>query len=64
MHARNIQALAIEMYKVAMYPEKNEIFQPGRESHNPRPTPSEFIIPPIHSVYHGMESVSFLGPEI
>lgn len=52
------------MYKVAIYPEKNEIFQPGREYHNLRPTPSEFIIPPIHSVYHGMESVSFLGPEI
>ena len=25
---------------------------------------SEFIIPPIHSVYHGSESVSYLGPKI
>ena len=50
IHYRNIQAPAIEMYKVAtgMSPEiMNEIFQLREKSHyNPRYT-SEFIIPPI-----------------
>ena len=48
------------MYKVAngMAPEMmNEIFQLRKKSHyNLRYAP-EFIIPPIHSVYHGKESL-------
>ena len=67
IHYRNIQALAIEMYKVAngMSPEiMNEIFQLREKSHyNLRYTP-EFIIPPIDSVYHGSESATSLGPKI
>ena len=59
MHYTNLQALVVEMYKVAngMAPEMmNEIFQLRKKSHyNLRYAP-EFIIPPIHSVYHGKES--------
>ena len=67
IHYRNIQALAIEMYKVAngMSPEiMNEIFQLREKSHYNLRYTSEFIIPPIHSVYHGSESASYLEPKI
>ena len=67
IHYRNVQALAIEMYKVAngISPEiMNEIFQLREKSHYNLRYTSEFIIPPIHSVYHGSESVSYLGPKI
>ena len=67
IHYRNIQALAMEMYKVAngMSPEiMNEIFQLREKSHYNLRYTSEFIIPPIHSVHHGSESVSYLGPKI
>ena len=67
IHYRNIQALAIEMYKVAngMSPEiMNEIFQLREKSHYNLRYTSEFIIPPIHSVHHGSESISYLGPKI
>ena len=67
IHYRNIQALAVEMYKVAngMSPEiMNEIFQLREKSHYNLRYTSEFIIPPIHSVYHGRESASYLGPKL
>ena len=54
IHFRNIQALAIEMYKVAngMSPEiMNEIFQLREKYHYNIRYTSEFLIPPIHSVY-------------
>ena len=53
------------MYKVTngLSPEiMNGIFQIREESrYNLRYT-SQFTIPPIHSVYNGRESVSFMGP--
>ena len=67
VHYRNIQALPTESYKVAneMSPEKmNEIFQLRDKSHYNLRYTTEFIIPPIHSVYHGSESVYYLGPKI
>ena len=67
IHYRNIQALAIELYKVAngMAPEiMNEIFQLREKSqYNLRYTP-EFIIPLIHSDYHCRECASYLGPKL
>ena len=42
----------------------NEIFQLRKESHNNLRYTSNFVIPPIHSVYHGSESASYLGPQI
>ena len=65
-HCRNIQALAIQMYKVAneMSPEvMNEIFRFREKSHYNLRYKSEFIIPLSHSVYHGSESASYLGPK-
>ena len=67
IHYRNIQALAIEMYKIAngMSSEiMNETFQLREKSHYNLRYTSEFIIPPIHSVHHGSESISYLGPKI
>ena len=54
MHYINIQALAIEMYRVAngMSPEiMNEIFQLTEKSHYNLRYTSEFIIPPIHNLH-------------
>ena len=42
----------------------NEIFQLREKSHYNLRYTSEFIIPPIHSVYHGRESASYLGPKL
>ena len=55
------------MYKVAyrMAPEiMNEIFQLREESHYNLRYTSEYIFPPIHSVYYGRESASYLGPKL
>ena len=67
IHYRNIQALETEMYKIAngMSSEiMNEIFQLREKSHYNLRYTSEFIISPIHSVCHGSESLSCLGPKI
>ena len=42
----------------------NEIFRLREKSHYSLRYTSEFVIPPIHSVDHGSESVSYLRPEI
>ena len=66
IHYRNIQALAIDMFKVAngMSPViMNEIFQLREESHYNLLCTSNFVIPPIHSVYRGSESALILGPK-
>ena len=42
----------------------NEIFQLREEYHYNLLYTSNFVIPPIHSVYHGSESASYLGPKI
>ena len=67
IHHRNIQTLTTEMHKVTngLSPQiMNEIFQIREESrYNLRYT-SQFTIPPIHSVYNGRESVSYMGPKI
>ena len=42
----------------------NKIFQLREKSHYNLPYTSEFIAPPIHSVYHGSEPASHLGPKI
>ena len=64
IHYRNIQVLAIGMFKVAhgMSPViMNEIFH--LSSYNLRYI-SNFVIPLIHSIYHDSESESYLGPKI
>ena len=67
LHYRNIQALATEMFKVAngMSPViMNEIFQLREESHYNLRYTSNFVISPIHCVYHCSKSASYLGPKI
>ena len=58
----NIHALAIEMYKVA-----NDMSLDFKLRNNPhynlRHT-SHFSIDPVHNVYNGTESESYLGPKI
>ena len=65
IHHRNLQVLAIEMFKIKnnMAPEfLNEIFQNRALLYNLR-TNSNFSSRQVHSVYHGTESLSFLGPK-
>ena len=66
IHHRNIQVLATEMYKIS----KNlspfivtEIFQERTVSYNLR-SDNSFASRHVNSVYHGTESLSFLGPKI
>ena len=67
IHHRNIQALATEFYKIknGLSPELfTEIFARETESHYNLRRCNDFRIPSIRTVYHGSESISFLGPKI
>ena len=67
MHHRNIQAPAIEMYKI-----KNDlsteilsnIFTQRTQNHYSLGNASDFQILFVRTVYHGTESISYLGPKI
>ena len=62
IHHRNLQVLVTQLYQVKcnMAPEiLNEVFQNRASSYNLR-TKSSFAVRPVHSVYHGTESLSFL----
>ena len=67
IHIRNIQRLAIEMFRFyngLSPPLMNNIFKLKAEnSYNLRQV-SEFSRPMVKSVYHGTESISYLGPKI
>ena len=67
IHHKNIQALAIEMFKVKhkQCPEiTDDIFvERTNNQYNLRNHP-DFITPQVHSVFHGTESISYLGPKI
>ena len=67
IHHRNIQALATEFYKIknGYSPELFiEIFARETESHYNLRRCNDFRVPSIRTVYHGSESISFLGPKI
>ena len=67
IHIRNIQRLAIEMFKFyngLSPPLMNNIFKLKEENPYNLRHVSEFSRPLINSVYHGTESISFLGPKI
>ena len=54
------------MYKVAngISPEiMNEVFKLREETYSLRYT-AQFLIDPVHSVFNGSESASYLGPKI
>ena len=67
IHHKNIQALTIEMFKVKhkLCPEiTSDIFiERTNNQYNLRNRP-DFIAPQVHSVFHGTESISYLGPKI
>ena len=73
IHHNNIHALAIEMYKVAeIYKVANDMSRDimngvlklrNTPHYNLRYTP-HFSTDPIHSVYNGTESASYLGPKV
>ena len=67
IHHRNIQYLAIEMFKVYnnLAPSiVSEIFLRNDNPHYKTRNVPDFIIPRTRSVYHGTESISVLGPKI
>ena len=67
VHNQNLQILATEMYKI-----KNdlspliftELFEQRNEQHYDLRKNSQFTKPPVSTVYHGSESIPFLGPKI
>ena len=66
IHHRNLQALATEMFKIhrGLSPDiLREIFVPKISLYNLRRN-NTFERRQVHSVYHGTESSSFLGPKI
>ena len=67
IHQRNLQILAIEMFKVSngLSPVlNNDIFKlRGEQTYNLRKL-SQFYRPKVNSVYKGTKSVTFLGPKI
>ena len=66
IHHRNLQVLATEMFKIhrGMSPDiLREIFVPKISSYNLHKN-NTFERCQVHSVYHGTESLSFLGPKI
>ena len=67
MHHNNIHALAIEMYRVfnGMSPEiMNGLFKQRCNSHDNLRHTSQIFVNPIHTVYNGTESASYLWPKI
>ena len=42
----------------------NKIFQLREKSHYNLRYTSESVVPPIHSLYHGSECASYLGPKL
>ena len=67
VHHGNIQALATEFHKIknGLSPELfTEIFPRESESLYNLGRCSNFRIPSVRTVYHGSESISFLGPKI
>ena len=63
----NIHTLAIEIYKVAngICPEIiNDIFNLRENKHYNLRHTSQFLVDPIHNVFNGTESGSYLGPKI
>ena len=67
IHERNVQILASEMYKVSNNfspPHINEIFEVRNEHPYNLRQNSQFSRPSVKSVYHGTESLYYLGPKI
>ena len=64
---RNLQVLATEMHKVrkGLSPAIiTELFEHTEEHYYNLRNNAEFAIPAIRTVYHGSESISYLGPKV
>ena len=67
LHHKNIQALAIEMFKVKhkLCPDiASDIFKERTNNQYNLRNRNDFVIPRVHTVYHGTESITYLGPKI
>ena len=67
IHIRNIQRLAIEMFRFyngLLSPLTNNIFKLRAENPYNLRQVYEFSRPVVKSIYHGTESISYLGPKI
>ena len=67
IHSKNKQALAIDFYKIknGLSPELlTEFFPREKESYHNLRWCNDFRISTSRTVYHGSESISFLGPKI
>ena len=67
IHNRNLQILATEMYKIKNNlspPIIADLFEQRNEQHYNLRNWAQFSLPAIRTVYHGSESISFLGPKI
>ena len=67
IHNRNLQILATEMYKVSKGLSPSiitELFRCRDDQRYNLRNITDFTIPAIRTVYHGSESISFLGPKI
>ena len=67
VHNQNLQILETEIYKIKndLFPLiVTELFEQRNEQHYDLRKNSQFTIPPSRTVYHGSESISYLGPKI
>ena len=67
IHHKNLQALVVEMFKVhtKTSPEiMQEVFQVKEQDNYNLQNQTDFVIPQVKSVNHGLESVRFLEPKI
>ena len=67
IHNRILQILATEMYKIKNNlspPIIADLFEQRNEQHYNLRNWAQFSLPAIRTVYHGSESISFLGPKI
>ena len=67
IHNRNLQILATEMYKIKNNlspPIIADLFEQRNEQHYNLRNWAQFSPPAIRTVYHGSESITFLGPKI
>ena len=63
---KNIQALAIEIFKVKhmILMSTGDIFMEKTNNQYKLRNHPDFITPQVHTVFHGAESISYLGPKI
>ena len=69
IHHKNLQALAIEMFKLHIKVQTSpkimqEVFQVKEKRNYNLQIQTDFLIPPVKIVNHGLERIRFLGPKI